>query len=384
MKPLVTEDLSAIEMTGPSKSSNNNQRGKKFSNNRFTHKPKPLNAQEAVPILTFGPTNNWIDFAKKMATAACHRFGHLGDLVEQKTYYLPPSPKPDMTIPDLTQRDKVLDHEYRERSKTINQLEREKPMLYAFVISKLSLESEDEIKRHKDYVDFNQKKDPLALWLALEELHLTSTISKNAAFVLAQAEQDYMTLQQGEHELITKFKERFDHKLNAYNNALGIGNHITEERAAMTFLIKLCRANYSQFYATQINEINADASKAPKTVNEVYIKAKAFVVSTTQNKPNGTPVSFATTADNLIRNNNKKNTPKNGPGANPTNNHTSSQPSTTKNQPTANVAPTTVEPATANSNAPSATGSNTKRDLSRVQCYHCQLFGHYARECPSK
>ena len=198
-----------------------------------------------------------------------------------------------------------------------------------------------------------------------------------------QAEQDYMTTQQGEHELITKFKERFDQKLKAYNNALGIGNHIPEERAAMTFLIKLCRANYSLFYVTQINEINADASKAPKTVDEVYIKAKAFVVSTTQNKPNGTPVSFATTVDNLIRNNNKK-TPKNGPGANPTNNHNSNQPSTANNQPTANVAPTTVEPATANSYAPSATGPNTNRDLSRVQCYHCQLYEHYARECPSK
>jgi len=159
--PLITEDLSAIEMTGPSKSSNNNQRGKNFNNNRFIPKPKSLNAQVAVPI----------DFAKKMATAACDRFGHLGDLVEQKAYYVPPLPKPDMTIPDSTQRDKVLDQEYRERSKTINQLEREKPMIYAFVISKLSLESEDEIKRHKNYVDFNQKKDPLALWLALEELH---------------------------------------------------------------------------------------------------------------------------------------------------------------------------------------------------------------------
>jgi len=88
-------------------------------------------------------------------------------------------------------------------------------MLYAFITSKLSLDSEDELKRHNDYVTFNSTKDPLQLWNALEKLHLVTTVSKNAAFVLRHAEKDFMTCNQGEYESITKFKERFEVKLKA-------------------------------------------------------------------------------------------------------------------------------------------------------------------------
>jgi len=215
---------------------------------------------EAVPTLTFGPSNNWLEFSKRMALAAGDRFGRLGDFIEQGSYFVPTLPSPDMTIVDSIMRDEVLKSEYRERTKIMVKLDTEKPMLFAFIVSKLSHDSEDELKRHPNYSTFNTTKDPLQLWKALEQLHLVTTVSKNAAYVLRQTENDFMTCSQSEHESITRFKERFELKLKAYNAALGPSNHISDERAAMVFLDKLHRTPYGQFYANEANIINADAS----------------------------------------------------------------------------------------------------------------------------
>jgi len=196
-----------------------------------------------------------------MAIAAGDRFGRFGDIIEKGAYYVPPQPVPDMTILDSNMRDKVLEADYRERSKAINKQEIEKPMLYAFIMSKLSTESEDEVKRHTNYSVFNSSKDPLQLWKAQEELHLVTSVtsvSKNAAVVLLQAESDYMLCNQGEFETITKFKERFENKLKAYNSSLGPNANVSEPRAAMAFLSKLNKLQYGQFLAHMINVINSD------------------------------------------------------------------------------------------------------------------------------
>ena len=118
-----------------------------------------------------------------------------------------------------------------------------------------------------------------------------------------------MMCAQGEYESITKFKERFEVKLRAYKSALGPTNQVSDERAAMTFSDNLQRTPYGQFYANEINTTNADSTKVPKNVGEVYQKAKAYVIIATTTKQNGDPVSFATTADNVLRSNKKK-TPK--------------------------------------------------------------------------
>jgi len=288
------------------------------ANRRFTPKPKPLTPQEAVPTLTFGPSNNWLDFSKKMALAAGHSYGRLGDIVDNGAYYVPPLPTPDMTIVDSTVRDEVMKSDYRERSKVLMKQETDKPMLYAFIMSKLSLGSEDEFKRHTDYNTIHTSEDPLELWKVFVQLHMVTTVSKNAAFVREQAQHDYMTCSQGEFESITKFKERFDSKLKAYNAALDPALQISDERAAMTFLSKLHRTPYGQFYANDVNIINADATKVPKSVNEVYQKAKAYVIIATTTKQNGTPLSFATTAENFLRTNKKK-TPRGNQSNNPNN-----------------------------------------------------------------
>jgi len=325
-----------------------------------------------------------------MVIAAGDRFGRLGDFIKSGAYYTPPLPTPDMTILDSTMRDEVLKADFRERAKTINKLNTEKPQLYAFIMSKLSVESEDELKRHQSYSTFDDDKDPLGLWKALEQLHLVTTVSKNAAVVLQQAENDYMACHQGEFETITTFKERFDNKLKAYNNALGPSNTIPEPRAAMAFLSKLHKSQYGQFYAHEINIINADATKVPNNVVEVYQKAKAHVIIANTTKQNGTPVSFATTADTFLKSNKKKTPSNQGPRGQQTNNPNNgllcSKGGVQATPTTTPQAQNTVDPhdqATVPASN-TTTNRNQPRDLSRVQCYHCLKFGHYIRDCPEK
>jgi len=203
--------------------------------------------------------------------------------------------------------------------------------------------------------------------------------------MLLSSYNDYMTCHQGEFETITSFKERFDNKLKAYNNALGPRNVIPEPRAAMAFLSKLHKLQYGRFYAHEINIINADATKVPKTVVEIYQKAKAHVIIAQTTKQNGTPVSFATTAESYLKSNKKK-TPR---GGNRNQNNTI-KPTTGSDGRTSTTTPSVSTPAanvatTPTDNNPSGQSSNRNTpDISRVQCYNCQLFGHYARDCPSK
>jgi len=98
----------------PSNKSKPNHNGR-----RFTLKPKPLTPQEAVPTLTFGPSNNLIEFSRRMALAVGDRFGRLADIMDHGAYHVPHLPAPDMTIVDSTMRDEVLMSDYRERSKLL-------------------------------------------------------------------------------------------------------------------------------------------------------------------------------------------------------------------------------------------------------------------------
>jgi len=192
-----------------------------------------------------------------------------------------------------------------------------------------------------------------------------------------------MTCAQGEFETVTNFKDRFENKFKDYNAALGPNNIISDKRAAMTFLGILHKLQYDQFYAHMVNTINQDATQVPTSVNDVFQKAKAHVIIGQGTKQNGTPVAFATTAENYLKSNRKKTPRGNNKNTNNPNNglYVPSTPATT----TPSVSTAITEPTAndATSNATTARVDNT-RDLSRVQCYNCQLFGHYARSRPSK
>jgi len=260
---------------------------------------QPKSADETVPILKFGTTNNWIDFKKKMSTAAKKKFGELGFIIDKEIY--PTYPATDKSG-YVTQNDpfgfekaRLIELE-KERLKKVSKLEHDKIPLYAFIYSKLSRESDDELKRSKDYNKLHEKGDPSELWKALKKIHLVTTVSKNAAIVLQQAKMDYFNIRMGDLELFSWYNERFRNKLQAYEAAMPNGSaKESDASSGMYFLCPLSN-NYRAYYSHRVNEINADPTKAPKSIQEVYEQASNWISIDTSSNPltGGKGVSFST------------------------------------------------------------------------------------------
>jgi len=287
-------------------------RGRGHQSRPFKFERTHSTPQEAVPTLSFGPNTNWLEFKKRISISIGDKYGMLNSIIEEGNYYDYPAATRDTSITDQTLQDELYKDALKNRQKNVENAILVRPNVYNYIRSKLSVESEDELKRHRDYNTIHKAQDPLELWKALEEIHLTATVSKKGVVVLQAAQAHYMKMAQGDFQSITKFKEEFDGALLAYNRALTLANQAEEDEgmSAMNFLTKLNRSVYGQYYATKINAINADDTKAPKTVNEVYVEAKSWVHVTQVPHKSGGGASFATTnGDGIMRFNKKKNSP---------------------------------------------------------------------------
>ena len=129
----------------------------------------------------------------------------LGRLIEDEFYFVPEAI--DNTAfktakeedPDGINKARLI-KAHENRDKEILKMKHDRPGMYGYILSKLSKESEDEIARHKNYVDFNRKKDPLELWKAIKDTHMVSTASKVEAIIKKTARSSYQKCQQGEFE----------------------------------------------------------------------------------------------------------------------------------------------------------------------------------------
>ena len=65
----------------------------------------------------------------------------------------------------------------KEQGRSIAKMHANWVSMYAFIKSKLSQESEDEVKCHGDYSTFSKDVFPKGLWLAIKEKHLVTTTS---------------------------------------------------------------------------------------------------------------------------------------------------------------------------------------------------------------
>ena len=142
--------------------------------------PTAAHVGDGVPVLRYGPDNNFAKFKEKLSRAAIEKYGDLGRLVETGQYFEPTEPNiEDYDLDNDPHGVNVAD--YREDMKDfrrkISQMEDDKPILYATILGKLSTESMDELKRHEDYEVFNIEKDPLMLWLAITMIHQVASVS---------------------------------------------------------------------------------------------------------------------------------------------------------------------------------------------------------------
>lgn len=140
---------------------------------------------------------------------AIKEFGDLGRLVETVEYF---EPDPvDRTDFDLDNDEHGLNlfslkESLKAREASKREMQNNRPKFYALIEQKMSLESLEEIKRHRHYDRFSVLKDHLQLWQAIVETHSVVTASKVASITKMTARHNYTSLRQGHMNQLSHIK----------------------------------------------------------------------------------------------------------------------------------------------------------------------------------
>jgi len=97
----------------------------------------PASDPQEVPMLRYGPANNWTLFQERMGKSALEKFGDLGRLIETEAYYDPPIV--NRALYDLANdpdgMNKVLLQEaLKARQKNIIKMEKERSNFYGYIL----------------------------------------------------------------------------------------------------------------------------------------------------------------------------------------------------------------------------------------------------------
>lgn len=122
-------------------------------------------------ILNHGTQCNILPWSKKMMLDSSMKFGRLARCLENDEYYVPDKPTKDgldMKDPgDLMEYTTVM----KEYCREVSELKQKWDELFSFVMSRVSPQSEEMIRLHKNFKKANEEKSPLALWRIVQATH---------------------------------------------------------------------------------------------------------------------------------------------------------------------------------------------------------------------
>jgi len=315
---------------------------------RFETKKKD---PEEIPVLKYGPSNNFSKFKEAISKTALKNYGQLGKLIKLGKYFEPEEPNNldyDLVNDPYGVNKTTYLEDMKEYRKEMIKMRNERPKLYALILQYLSEESLEEIKRSDTFEAIDEETDPLRLWLLVEETHKVNSISKVEAVTKMAARTTYQGMRQGAYESIITYKERFTVALKAYEDQ---GNPEMEDGdVAMDFFRGLDNARYSHFKTEIMNGLTAGSIKQPENLNAMYLLANQWLKTTTRNDPKGYATTFTTTLDHQERSNRRGK-------------------KQDKKQ---------------EKNSDSEKKEKKEKDMSKVECYACGAMGHYANKCPSR
>ena len=238
-----------------------------------------LNSDSAVPMLHIGVSNNFDLFRRKLSVACMERYKNLGRLITDEEYYVPAVV--DTALYDLSndpyevERGRLREA-HKRRDKEIDDMRIDRTSMYAYLLSKLSKESLDEVQDHPDWSKVEASRDPLELWLIIRSSHQILTTSKVATVIKKTAREEYAACKQGPYENIVDFKRRFDARLDALKAS---GNEEPDPAdIAMDFLYALDNTRYGEFKAEVVNDMQKGLSINLDDLNKMYVLASRRVV----------------------------------------------------------------------------------------------------------
>ena len=305
-----------------------------------------LNSDAAVPMLRLGNTNNFDTFKKKLSIACMEKYKNLGCLIHDDVYYTPPmiDPAAYNLANNPHEIEKTwLREAYKRRDKEVADMEVDKTSMYAYIISKLSKESLDEIQGANGWATIEASRDPLALWKVIKSTHQILTTSKVASVIKKTAREEYAVYKQGIFEHIVDYKRRFDARLDAL--VVSGNTKPDDEDIAMDFMYGLDNNRYAEFKAEIVNGLQKGMLQKISDLNKMYILAsRRVVIKTSKDTPGG--ATFAT-VDGQYKT----------PAKKPTGDKDGDAGKKTKEQ------------------------KYAKR-LAKMKCFNCGKKGHIAKACP--
>ena len=128
-----------------------------------------------------------------MLTACTEKYDYLGRLINTEEYYI--FPEIDMVPYQGWETNELKKTLYLDEAKDKARRERamlqDQPKMYAYILSKMSKESMDELKNHADYETAHSEQSPKALWILLREIHATNTSTTNSLILKKEAFNQY-------------------------------------------------------------------------------------------------------------------------------------------------------------------------------------------------
>jgi hypothetical protein len=188
------------------------------------HHPRPEAKKrdpEEIPILTYGPDNNFLKFKEVLSKATLKNYGTLGKLIKQGSYYAPEVREiRDYNLqnnPDGLNKLAYL-KDMKEYCKEIKAMEKNSLKLYVLILQYFSEKSLEEAKREEGWDDIKEATDLDGLLTYAKKAHKVNTISKVLMVTKMSARTTYKQMRQGLYESIIVYKESFNNALKAYVN----------------------------------------------------------------------------------------------------------------------------------------------------------------------
>ena len=329
-----------------------------------------------------GAQSNLISWSKKLSTYAIKTFKQLGYIVEQLEYWEPPELE-EPTAEDLDEINdphqflrKAYQRKLNNRMNLIEEMENNRPALFAVIWGHISVESEEQVKLQAAWDEINIAKDPLRLLILIRGVHVGGRFPNETAARLA-ARKGYTSLSQYTGESISHFKERFDACLLIMDNAMY--DRPSDQDQAVDFIDKLDSTRFGEFQKDIHNNVILGIGDHPESVQAAFTSAAQYMSVASRTARSTGATVFTSTAirgrSNRGRGTGTRRSSRNS-SSNANVNHDSNNNRTNID----NVNRTNY----AADRWDGVTGRNVPNFNVRRKCFICNCLDHIARNCPHR